>query len=56
MKKIQHIIATQQGEPDEMCPDSLEETLYWCVIKCKNTEHESMKSPRSTLASHTLRV
>ena len=31
-KEIQHIIATRV-EKDEQAPDSLEDTLYWCIIK-----------------------
>ena len=44
-RKIQAIIATQKGEPDEMCPESLEETRYWCIVKRKKTETEAFKQP-----------
>ena len=43
-QKIQHIIATQVGEPDEMCPQSLAETRYWCVVRRTKTEAEMFKS------------
>ena len=42
--KIDHIVATQQGEPDEMAPGVLEETRFWCVVKRTKTENEVVKS------------
>ena len=42
-KKISQIIATQVGEPDEIVPDSLEETRYWCCVTRKKVERENVK-------------
>ena len=41
--KVQHIIATQVGERDEQAPDSLEDTLYWVVLKRTQTESTDYK-------------
>ena len=40
---MQHIIATQVGERDEQAPDSLEDTLYWVVLKRTQTESPDYK-------------
>ena len=42
-KKISQIIATQVGEPDEIVPDSLEETRYWCCVTRKKVERENVR-------------
>ena len=42
-KKISQIIAAQVGEPDEIVPDSLEETRYWCCVTRKKVERENVR-------------
>ncbi|CAE7294668.1 unnamed protein product [Symbiodinium sp. CCMP2592] len=50
-QKVQHIIATQVGERDEQAPDSLEDTLYWCIVGLTQVESSEFRVKQNLRAN-----
>ena len=50
-KKIERIITTQEGVPDEDCPDIVAERGYWVTTKTAVSERESMSTNARVQAS-----